>query len=32
MYMPERKCLISVNRLDFGFAGILHPCIVLSEG
>lgn len=30
--MPEDNLWVSVGRLDFIFAGILHPYIVLSGG
>jgi len=32
MEMPDSSHLVSINRLDFGFAGILHPCIFWSQG
>lgn len=32
MEVPEDNHWVSVGRLGFIFAGILHPCIVLSEG
>lgn len=32
MEVPEDNHWVSIDRLDFIFADIFHPCIVLREG